>query len=99
MKRVALIFSCFVASAAWADIPPDDPGTLPNTACVGQPEGSACGAGGRCVKQRVRRPDFSKPGAPTWVWTDVSVCVEPAKFAAVLVLLLLVIPLARKRAR
>lgn len=69
---VALL--ALVSGVAWADVPPEKPATLPDTSCVGKAAGATCGDGGRCVAQKVRRPDFSKGSPPTWVVTEVLVC-------------------------
>lgn len=73
MRRLGLL-GVLLAGAAWADIPPEKPPALPDTSCVGRAAGAACGHGGRCVAQKVRRPDFSKGSPPTWVVTEVLVC-------------------------
>lgn len=73
MRRLGLLVG-LLAGVAWADIPAEKPPTLPDTSCVGKAAGAACGDGGRCVAQKVRRPDFSKGSPPTWVVTEVLVC-------------------------
>ena len=84
-----------LSGVAWADIPDGPPPTMPDASCVGQPEGAACGSGGRCVKARVRRPDFNQGSPPTWAWQEVLVCEGGAPsnaerwFSALLVMLLL----------
>lgn len=72
MKRVAWLL--VLSSLAFADIPPDEDGVMPDLSCVGQAVGASCGNGGRCEKLKVRRPDFSNGGVPTWGFTDVMVC-------------------------
>ena len=74
--RVTALCLSLVALQARADIPPLP--SRPDLSCVGQPEGATCGEGGRCVKQVVRRPDFSKGGIPTWVTTEVTSAVRSA---------------------
>ncbi|MBL8911619.1 MAG: hypothetical protein JNM17_13080 [Archangium sp.] len=75
---------------AWGDIAPSRHGAAPSGACLGQLEGAACGAGGRCVKRTVSRPDFTSGVPPRWTNVDVLICVEPAKsFAPVAVAVLL----------
>lgn len=73
-----------LAVPAWADVPP--PPQWPDTSCVGQAEGTSCGTGGTCRKLKVRRPDFSSAGVPTWVVTEVMICEggRPAWRVAVL---------------
>lgn len=77
MKRL-LLAVLLAANAAWADIPPQEPATLPDTSCNGKKPGDACNGGGTCRSVRVRRPQLA-PGAsvPTWAWTQVLVCEKP----------------------
>lgn len=78
--RVTALCLSLVALQARADIPPLP--SRPDLSCVGQPEGATCGEGGRCVKQVVQRPDFSKGGIPTWVTTEVMICQGARAFDA-----------------
>lgn len=75
----ALLLVVLLSGAAWADVPPDEPATLPDTSCVGKQAGDACSGGGTCRAVRVRRPQLA-PGAmvPSWGWTEVLVCEQPA---------------------
>jgi hypothetical protein len=59
-----------LAAVARADIPVPE---LPSTTCVGKTAGAPCGAGGRCVAHRVRRPDFSV-SPPSWSLVEVLLC-------------------------
>lgn len=72
-RRLGLLVG-LLAGAVWADIPTERPPTLPDTSCVGKAAGAACGRGGTCVAETVRRPDFSKGSPPTWVVTEVLLC-------------------------
>ncbi len=72
--RLGVLTVGLLAGVAWADIPPEEPPSLPDTSCVGKAAGASCGDGGRCVAETVRRPDFSKGSPPTWVATQVLVC-------------------------
>jgi hypothetical protein len=74
MRRGAMLAVALLCCGAWADIPPEDPPTLPDTSCVGKQPGAACAGGGRCVEQVVRRPNFTGGGVPIWEATTVLVC-------------------------
>ena len=76
-----------LSSQAWADIPPEDPATLPDLSCVGQFPGAACGKGGECTAKKVRRPDFTNGVPPTWKWTEVLICKGPQSVKPPLVVL------------
>lgn len=76
-----------LSTQAWADIPPENPATLPDLSCAGQFPGAACGKGGECTAKKVRRPDFSNGVPPTWKWTEVLICKGPQPVKPPLVVL------------
>ncbi len=77
MLRLALSLSLCLASAAFADIAPDN-----STQCRGKAAGAACtnddGAPGVCVEQTVMRPDYSEGPPPKPRPVKMLLCLSPA---------------------
>ncbi len=100
MTQAGFVAVLCLAGLVHADVMPDP--TRPDLSCVGRAEGDSCNEGGRCTKRRVRRPDFSKGGVPTWGFTEVLVCegasTSPVSLGALLAGVALLLLAARRAA-
>lgn len=76
MRRLLLGVAVLLTTPSYADIPPDEPPTMPSAECVGKAAGERCGSQGRCEQIHVRRPDFSNGTPPTWRLVPVMICNE-----------------------